>query len=269
MPESRLSFTLSNICTEMTMQTTSRRTFNKEAVGSLLTFTLLETLFECDAFADKVKPLTVRWLNDVNQLGSDLKTQKLKQVDWQQKIEQLFSQVQLPELLELIDFERLTKNLKLADNGARPVRFKFREIDGVPTKLAFGKQIFALKSGRSVVPHGHNNMATAFMILKGKCHGRHFDRLEDEKEHFIIKPTIDRQFGVGTCSTISDFKDNVHWFKATTGPSFIFNIHVVNLNPEAKRRSGRVYLDPNGEKLQGGLIRARRVGYQEVHRLYG
>ena len=69
-----------------------------------------------------------------------------------------------------------------------------------------------------MVPHGHNNMATAFIILKGDFHGRHYDRLEDEQDHVIIRSTIDKQFGPGGFSTISDFKDNVHWFKATSEP---------------------------------------------------
>src|SRR5206468_4696834 len=111
--------------------------------------------------------------------------------------------------------------------------------------------------GRSVVPHGHNNMATAFLILKGDLHGRHYDRLEDQKEHVLIKPTIDRPFKPGECSTVSDYKDNVHWFQATSESAFIFNIHVLNVRPDSGEATGRVYLDPNGEKLKDGLIRAR------------
>jgi hypothetical protein len=254
---------------ETTMQETSRRTFNNQAIGALLTFSALETLCECDAFADEIKPVTVQWLNEINQLGFDLKDQKETQLAWQKKVEELFAKVELPELLRLVDFDRLTKNLKMADRGARSIRFKFREIEGVPERIAFGKQIFALKKGRSVVPHGHNNMATAFLILKGDFHGRHYDRLEDEAKHMIIKPTIDRRFGPGECSTISDFKDNVHWFKAQTEPAFIFNIHVLNVRPMSKLRTGREYVDPDGERVKGGLIRARRIDYAEAHKLYG
>ncbi len=61
-----------------------------------------------------------------------------------------------------------------------------------------------LGKGRSIVPHGHNNMATAFDVLKGEFHGRHFERVED----MVIEPTIDRKFGPAEASTISDYKDN-------------------------------------------------------------
>jgi hypothetical protein len=85
----------------------------------------------------------------------------------------------------------------------------------------------------------------------------------------IVKPTIDRKFGVGESSTISDRKDNVHWFQAETEGSYIFNIHVYNVSPENKNRPGRVYVDPNGEKLADGTIRARKIGSEEVYKLYG
>jgi hypothetical protein len=251
------------------MNACSRRDFTKHTLGSLLTFSLLETLTELDLFAAEIKPVTARWLADVNRVGVELKDQKLKQIEWQKKIEELFARVDLAELLRMVDFDKLTANLKLIDNGALSLRFQFQEVAGVPTNLIFGKQIFALKKGRSVVPHGHNNMATAFLILKGDLHGRHYDRLEDHADHFVIRPTIDRQFGPGECSTVSDFKDNVHWFKAVTEPAFILNIHVMDVRPSSTEPTGRLYLDPQGERLAGGLIRAKRLEYKEAHELYG
>ena len=251
------------------MASLSRRDFTHQALGSILSLSLLETLFQCDAFADAAKPATVKWLNDVNQLGFDLKDKKLTQVEWQKKIEELYTRADVADFLRLIDFDKLTHNLELVDKGAKSLSVKFPQIEGIPEKVSWGRQIFALKKGRSVVPHGHNNMATAFLILKGSFHGRHFDRLKDEDDHIIIKPTIDRKFKVGECSTVSDFKDNVHWFQALEEPAFIFNIHVSGINPEIADTTGRVYLDPQGEKLKDGLIRARRVDYEEVNKLYG
>jgi len=251
------------------MSELSRRQFTQQTLGSLLAFSLCETLARNDLFADEIKPVTVKWLADVNQLAADVKEQKLEQIQWQKKIEELYAKVDLPDLLRLIDFERLTAKVDFLEKGARSLRFDFRDVPGVPGKFAFGRQIFALKKDRSVVPHGHNNMTTAFLILKGDLRGRHYDRLKDEKEHFIIKPTIDRTFKPGECSTISDYKDNIHWFQAQSETAFIYNIHVLEVNPSGKQSSGRVYLDPHGERLEGGLIRAKRVDYDTVNKLYG
>ncbi len=251
------------------MLSLSRREFTQQALGSVLTLSLLETLFQCDAFADEFKPESIKWLTDVNQLGWDLKGKKLKPVEWQKKIGELYARADVADFLRLIDFDKLTKNLEMVDKGARSLPVKFPQIEGVPEKLAWGKQIFALKKGCSVVPHGHNNMATAFLILKGEFRGRHYDRIQDEDDHIIIKPTIDRKFNVGECSTVSDYKDNVHWFQSLEGPAFIFNIHVMGINSDTEEPTGRIYLDPNGEKLKDGLIRARRIDSDDAHALYG
>jgi hypothetical protein len=253
----------------MDEQPQSRRDFQRQTLGSLLTLSLLETLFRQDLWADEVKPITAKWVADVNQLGLDLKGQKLEQLAWQKKIEELLVQVDLADLLKLIDFDRLAAGAKLTDRGERSLRFSFPKVEGLPTELCFGKQIFALKKGCSVVPHGHNNMATAFLILKGDLRGRHYDRIQDEPGYMLIRPTIDRQFSTGECSTVSDYKDNVHWFQALTEPAFIFNMHMLDVHPGSKLQTGRVYVDPAGEKLDGGVIRAKLIGYKQANELYG
>jgi hypothetical protein len=84
----------------------------------------------------------------------------------------------------------------------------------------------------------------------------------------ILKPTIDRKFEPGEYSTVSDHKDNVHWFKATTTPGYIFNIHVLNVDPQNKQ-SGRVYVDPTGEKLSGGRIKAAKLKPGDAIKRFG
>ena len=109
----------------METATQSRRRFNQQALGSLLTLSLLETLCRYDLFADEIRPAAIGWLTDVNQLGHDLQGQKLEQLAWQKKVEELLAQVNLPDLLKLIDFDRLTANVKFAERGERSLRFSF------------------------------------------------------------------------------------------------------------------------------------------------
>lgn len=241
----------------------------RNTLGSLLTFSILESLISADAFGCDIQPVILKWVRDLDSLGRDVKDRKIPQIIWQQKVEDLFAQVDLDELLQLVDFDKLTNGIQIPDSGAKSLGFRFPDVEGIPKRLVFGKQIFALKKGHSVVPHGHNNMATAFLILGGELHGRHYDRVEDEDEHFIIRPTIDRPFKSGEYSTVSDYKDNIHWFKATSDVAYIFNIHVLDARPKNELRTGRVYLNPNGEKLRNGLIRAPRIGYSESHKLFG
>lgn len=247
----------------------TRREFGKSGIQSLLTFSLLETVFARRAWSAEINPIMVKWLAGLNNMAGDVKEQRISQVQWQTKVEELFNQVEIDELLKFVDFASLTRDLKLVDRGARSLRPAFPAVEGLPRKLVFGKQIFAVRKGQSVVPHGHNNMATAFLVLKGELHGRHYDRIEDASEHLIIRPTIDDTFKPGGVSTVSDYKDNIHWFKATSDRAFIFNIHVLGVRPGSALPTGRVYVDPNGEAVAGGLIKARRLKYDEAHELFG
>ena len=246
----------------------SRRQLGQQTLGALLTYSLLETLYSRDAFGDDMKRLAAKWIKDLNDLGQDVKGKKLSQVEWQKKVDELLGQVDLADTLKFLDFEKLTANLKFKDQGELSLKAKLPQVEGLPTSLVFGHQVFALSKDRSVVPHGHNNMATAFLILKGSFRGRHYDRLEDDGQFMIIRPTVDRTFTIGEHSTVSDFKDNVHWFTATSEQAFIFNIHIMNVDPDIKN-TGRVYIDPAGEKLEGNRIRAKRVSAGEVYKLYG
>ena len=245
-----------------------RRGFGKQILGSLLTYSMLQTVLSSDALAQSVRPIAAKWLADVHQICGDLKGAKLKQVQWQTQVEQLFAQVDVADFLSFVDFDQLVKTVQFRDRGEKSFRATFPKVEGLPTDLVFGHQMFALKKDRSVVPHGHNNMATSFLILKGEFEGKHYDRLEELDKHLIIKPTIDRKFVRGQYSTVSDHKDNVHWFKATSDTAFIFNIHVLNVDPEIKR-SGRVYVDPDGEQLSGGRIKAEKLKSVDAFRRYG
>ena len=252
------------------MTTETRRSFNRKLLDALAAYGLVETVFHRRAFADSVKPVIVAWMRDLHALTRDLKADhKLKDTEFQSKLEELYKWVDLAELLTLLDFDKLARSVKLPDNGVHSAGIDLRKVEGLPAQLYFGKQIFCLKKGRSVVPHGHNNMCTGFLILRGDFEGKHYDRVEDHADHYLIKPTLDRVFKPGEFSTVSDHRDNIHWFKATSETGFIFNLHVIGYDPTIKLPTGRVYLDPVGEKTAEGLILAKKMTSSECHKKYG
>ena len=62
----------------------------------------------------------------------------------------------------------------------------------------------------------------------------------------------------------------LHWFTHILDtPPFLFNIHVNDTNPENPNPPGRVYVDPMGEKIAGGLIKASKITYGKVNPMYG
>jgi hypothetical protein len=246
----------------------TRRGFNARLLGTLTAYGLIETLYRHDLFADAVKPVIHQWMADLNTLSKDLKDHKLTDIVFQAKLEELYRKADLPELLKLLDYDKAART-KLPDNGAASLGVDLTKVEGLGGKVVFGKQIFGMKKDRSVVPHGHDNMCTGFIVLSGDFRGRHYDRVEDNKDHYLIKPTIDRMFKPGECSTISDHKDNVHWFRCASDTGFIFNVHVMGYNPENKKNASRVYVDPEGEKTSAGLIVAKKVSSAECHKKYG
>lgn len=129
----------------------SRRTFTAGMLQSIVTFSLIETCFRHDLFAGAVRPVTDRWLKEVNELCADLHLRALGQADWQKKIEELFARVDLPDLLRSIDFDRLVRAVDYPDDRAAVI-----EVD-LP-RLTFGRKIFALRRRRAIVPHGHRNI---------------------------------------------------------------------------------------------------------------
>ena len=249
---------------------TSRREFTRQALQSITALALIEGLAARSLFGKDVAPIVDAWFKELQTISKDLKDHKTKDVEFQKSLEALYHRVDLPALLKTLDFETLAKDVEYPAHGARSLPVDFKNVSGIPTNLVFGRQIFAMKKGRSVIPHGHDNMATGFLVLKGDFRGRHWDRIEDHDDHYIVRPTIDRKFAVGETSSISDHQDNVHWFlNEGDTPGFIFNVHVIGYNPENPKTGGRVYVDPLGEKLAGGLWKAPKISYGKANQMYG
>lgn len=249
--------------------TETRREFTRHALQSLTALALIEGLAARRLFGRDVQPIVDDWFKELNAISKDVADHKVKDVAFQKSLEMLYSRADLPALLKTLDFERMAAGVNYPAVGAKSLPIDFKNVSGLPTKLVFGRQIFAMAKGRSVIPHGHDNMATGFLVLNGNLRGRHYDRVEDHKDHYLIRPTIDRTFVVGESSTVSDHKDNVHWFTAESDHAFIFNIHVNNTDPGNTKSPGRVYIDPLGEKVAGGLTKAPKITYGKANQMYG
>jgi hypothetical protein len=247
----------------------TRRQFSASLLGSVMTFGLVELLWSRDLFADAVKPAVEAWLKELVAMTQDLRGRRLTDVEFQAKMEDLYKRVDLKALVGLVKLDEIEARSKPPASGALSRSIDLAKVEGLPADLGFGKQVFGCGKGRSIVPHGHANMCTGFIVLKGRWHGRHYDRVESHKDHYVIKPTIDREFGPGELSTISDHRDNVHWFRSTSDVGYIFNVHVIGYDPGIKDSSGRLYLDPDGETLSGGRIKAAKMTSEQCHKKYG
>ncbi len=235
---------------------------------SLAGYALVRMLLGREALAGPVRREVQAWLARTYELCNEAHGRKLSPLEWQRQVEALYARVPLPELLKAIDFDRLAPGIALPDNRAEALHVSLPGGEGMPR--VFGTKIFGMAQGRAIVPHGHQNMASMHVVLKGEFHLRHFDRVEDQPGHLVLRPTIDRAAKPGDPSSISDERDNVHWLVATKGPAYTFDVIIAGLNPERGFNWKMDHVDVDGaERLKGGLLRARRIGFDEAIRRYG
>ena len=251
------------------MEQLPRREFVTQLLGGALTFSLVRALCGGRVLAAPVRTHAVKWLAEVEEMSSGLKGHKLGPSEWQAKVEELFHRVELKDLLRSINYDELIKNPLFPEDHESSLELEFPQVEGLPKELTYLPSFVAFKKGRAVVPHGHHNMVSMHMTLEGEVHARHYERRGSDDAHMIIEPTLDKTFARGELSTVSDERNNIHWFKATSDHAFMFNVAVFDLDG-TKNFSGRDYIDPLGaDKLGDGRLRARRIDYKEALKLYG
>ena len=197
---------------------------------TVTSFALMDSLFAFNAFQKPIRPITEHWVHNLHEYCSDLRQQEITPFEWQEKIEQLFNKIELAELLEFIDFDSLRKGFQFPELGVNTKPIVFPKLTGLPSKTVFVKKIFGMKKGRAIIPHGHSNMASAHLVLQGEMHLRHYEKVRKEDQNLVIKPTIDRTATIGQCSSISDEKDNIHWFVSNSETAFTFDVIMLDLN---------------------------------------
>jgi hypothetical protein len=198
---------------------------------------------------------------------SDLKSESIAQKTWQVQIEELMNQIELKDILQFIDFERLIQGMQLPDLGVATKQVKFPKLDGLGDNVVFVKKIFGIKKSRSIIPHGHSNMASAHLVLKGEFDMKHYEKIHQERNHLIVEPTIDRIASIGSVSSISDEKDNVHWFIARGEQNYTLDIIMLDLNDKQYDIHN---LDLNAaEKANGSQLRVPILDVETALKKYG
>lgn len=207
-----------------------RRSFSKGLLATVTSYALIDSVFAVNAFSGHISPIAKHWSIMVHEYCSDLKKNTITPLEWQNLVDQLFNKVELNELLNFIDFKTLRKGFQYPDLGVVTKPIVFPKLNGLPEKTVFVKKIFGMKKDRAVIPHGHSNMVSSHLVLKGEMHLRHYEKIKKEGESLIIKPSVDRIISAGDSSSISDEKDNIHWFIANTDKAFTFDVIVLDLN---------------------------------------
>ncbi len=220
------------------------------------------------ALAGPVASIVERGLHAMCELATELRAGHVSPTAWQDQMSDLVASLDAAELAEAIELSRLAAELSpLPDDRARVRELRFDALGRALADAGVRTKLFALGPGRAIVPHGHQGMVSMHWVLRGAMHGRHFDRVATTARDVLIRPTIDRVLRAGDASSISEHRDNIHWFVAMEGPAYAFDVIVSHLDPQ--RPHGRVYLDPRAATPEGDVLRAPRLSPAQARRRYG
>jgi len=245
----------------------NRREVLQPLISSIASYALLQTLFQKEAFADSIKPIANQWLRGLHEMSQDLRTSTITPGEWQTKIAELYNRISFEELLTRSDFDKLVQEFEYPDLGVNTKDVKFPPLAELPEKLAFLARIFGMKKDRAIIPHGHRNMVSCHYVLKGEFWLRQYNRIADDDTHMIIEPTVDQLARVGSHSSISEERNNVHWLIATTDTAFTYDVIVGGLGGMKSEINN---IDPyTAERISGNQLRVRNLSVDEALKKYG
>ncbi len=213
-----------------------------------------------------------QWARSLADLNREVHAGRISVTQWQAQVARLNTSVPLPELTRYLDVEQVTRDFhyptRLADH-ADPV---------LPAAVAGDKhgwfiRIFGMRKGGAVIPHVHNEMVSAHLVISGGFHARTFDRVQDLKDAVVLKPSINRALRPGEIITMSDVRDNAHWLDATSDRSMTFDVGVVNTPPARTyglkaNDYNMIFVDAGRRPERNGLVIAPVMSFDDCAKKY-
>lgn len=255
----------------------SRREAIKLAGEGMLSFCLASFLLRTATANDRGMEELSDWLTRFHGLGERLGAATITQGAWQTEMDDVYARAPLEALRKLVDFDRLSSQLKGADDRGRGEIFHTMFVGRHPVEKVVGQEparvlitkVAHVRKGRSIPPHGHSNMTSAFLHLSGEFRVRQFDKLANEDgKSLVVRPSGDFIGGAGRWSSISDVRNNVHWLTAASEDCFLFTTKMIRLE-EGKPFHGRINIDVIRAKQAGnGVLLAPVIDAAQAAELY-
>lgn len=217
------------------------------------------------------------WLERLFGTATRLKLREISGLQWQEAMDAIYADAPMADLHNRLDFATLRRQIidqipedrgELFHRVALQGNVETAEGTAEPRQVLITK-VAHIKKGRSIPPHGHSNMASAFLCISGEFSIRQYDKLEDQAEHLVLRQTgHEAAAGIGTWSSISDYRNNVHWLTANTDDCFLFTCKLIGIERD-RPLHGRINVDVRrAETLGTQTIRARKISSQAAAELY-
>lgn len=208
------------------------------------------------------------WIDRQSELARALKTGGIRPVQWMDEVARLAHEIDVAALMHDV------RQARLVDAGAPPTNdphkhsVQFLDDAGQRRQLGYAAALFNFAPHNVITPHGHRNMVSAHLVVEGRLRIRNFDRLRDEKDGIVIRPTRDEVASVGTLSAMSSDRDNIHWFVPQAGPAATFDVIISGIDPDQPDYDITAIDPVGGRMLPDGSLLAPRMEFEHASAKY-
>ncbi|HWE45277.1 MAG TPA: hypothetical protein VG407_04540 [Caulobacteraceae bacterium] len=235
---------------------------------------LIGTLGSSEAWAGGKPSDLDAWARSLAGLNDEVHAGRISVAQWQAKVARLNTSVPLNELTRYLDVDQVTRRFRypsrLADHADPVLPARVLGGQGMPGWFI---RVFGMRQGGAVIPHVHNGMVSAHLVLSGGFHARTHDRVKDLANAVVLKPSIDRALRPGEVITMSDVRDNAHWLEALHDRSMTFDVGVVDTRPSwpygLKANDYHMIFVDAGAKPEGdGTVIAKTMSFDQCAAKY-
>jgi len=222
-----------------------------------------------NAWAAPLDPTLRRFVLRVGELGQAVRSGTLAPAAWQDAMEALCASLSPEELIRFIDMDRLLEGLRHPEERIGAIaQVPWPSVDGFPVGFRFGHKLFVYRQGACTPPHVHNHLVSAHWVLEGRIRTRTYDRVSDLDASIRLRPTRDEAMGPGAIATMSDQRDNGHWFEGLTPRSISFDIPISGISPDKAYRHpvegyNQIFVDPTVAPNGDGTIDAPIIRFEQ------
>jgi hypothetical protein len=209
-----------------------------------------------------------RWLGQQSELARGLAQRTLSEAEWHHGVHELSAQVDLASLAHELRRARIKEAGEPFGHDPQKRFVTVLDDDERPLRLGYGLALFDFGPDSVITPHAHRYMASAHLIIDGIVRLRTFDRIRDDGNTVVIRPTHDLLAEPGHGAAMTTSKDNVHWFAPRSRQAMTLDLIIDGLEP-GRERYRIEPLDPlRAVPLPDGSLQAPVLSFEKSMALY-
>ena len=227
------------------------------------------------AFAGEHPSSLDQWAHGLLDIGDQVSKGQMTMIEWQERVAILNQSVPTADLVKYLDLKKLTGGFTYFNRLARTADVRMPEHVTPLMPLSernWFVRVFAMRRGGVILPHIHNNMVSCHLVISGSFHVRTHDRIKDLDDAVVLRPTMDHLIKAGDVITMSDQRNNQHWFVAEDDQSQTFDAGVIGLNASwpygLKADQNTIFVDVDRTEERDGTIVAPRMTFLDCAEKY-